>query len=98
MERNSLTFLTIFILNSMIAKILKPSFNFQAVYYNEQKITEQKAELMAAVNFEGSLTAVNFLDKNDYINYFNEVSNLNPRVKRRQFHAKKSKPIWSSPK
>ena len=82
----------------MIAKILKPSFNFQAVYYNEQKITEQKAELMAAVNFEGSLTAVNFLDKNDYINYFNEVSNLNPRVKRRQFHAKKSKPIWSSPK
>ena len=59
MERNSLTFLTIFILNSMIAKILKPSFNFQAVYYNEQKITEQKAELMAAVNFEGSLRSYN---------------------------------------
>ena len=47
----------------MIAKILKPSFNFQAVYYNEQKVVEQKAELMAAVNFEGSLTAVNFWTK-----------------------------------
>lgn len=66
---------------------MKSSNSFQAVYYNEQKVMEQKAELLAAVNFEGSLTAADFLSKNDYIRYFNEVSNLNPRVSRKQFHA-----------
>jgi hypothetical protein len=71
----------------MIAKIMKSSNSFQAVYYNENKIVEQKAELLAAVNFEGNLTAVDFWGKNDYIKYFNEISNLNPRVQRKQFHA-----------
>jgi hypothetical protein len=71
----------------MIAKIMKSSNSFQDVYYNEHKITEQKAELLAAVNFEGSLTAVDFLSKNDYIKYLHEVSKMNPRVKRKQFHA-----------
>jgi hypothetical protein len=52
---------------------MKSSNSFQAVYYNEQKVVEQKAELLAAVNFEGSLTAVDFLSKNDYIRYFNEA-------------------------
>ena len=66
---------------------MKSSNSFQAVYYNEQKVVEQKAELLAAVNFEGSLTAVDFLSKNDYIRYFNEVSNRNSRVSRKQFHA-----------
>ena len=66
----------------MIAKIMKSSNSFQAVYYNENKIVEQKAELLAAVNFEGNLTAVDFWGKNDYIKYFNEISNLNPRVQR----------------
>ena len=59
---------------------MKSSNSFQAVYYNEQKIVEQKAALLAAVNFEGSLTATNFLSKSDYIQYFNEVSNLNSKT------------------
>jgi hypothetical protein len=44
----------------MIAKIMQSSNSFQAVYYNEQKVVEQKAKLLAAVNFEGNLTAVDF--------------------------------------
>jgi Relaxase/Mobilisation nuclease domain len=71
----------------MIAKIMQSSNSFQAVYYNEQKVVEQKAELLAAVNFEGNLTAVDFLQKGDYIKYFNEITQQNSRVKRKQFHA-----------
>lgn len=71
----------------MIAKIMQSSNSFQAVYYNEKKVVEQKAELLAAVNFEGNLTAVDFLQKADYIKYFNDVSKQNSRVNRKQFHA-----------
>ncbi len=71
----------------MIAKIMQSSNSFQAVYYNEQKVVEQKAELLAAVNFEGNLTAVDFWQKSDYIKYFNDIAQQNSRVKRKQFHA-----------
>jgi Relaxase/Mobilisation nuclease domain len=71
----------------MIAKIMQSSNSFQAVYYNEQKVVEQKAELLAAVNFEGNLTAVDFWQKADYIKYFNDITQQNSRVKRKQFHA-----------
>jgi Relaxase/Mobilisation nuclease domain len=71
----------------MIAKIMQSSNSFQAVYYNEQKVVEQKAELLAAVNFEGNLTAVDFWQKGDYIKYFNDVTQQNSRVNRKQFHA-----------
>jgi Relaxase/Mobilisation nuclease domain len=71
----------------MIAKIMQSSNSFQAVYYNEQKVVEQKAELLTAVNFEESLTAVDFWQKGDYIKYFNDITQQNSRVKRKQFHA-----------
>jgi hypothetical protein len=73
----------------MIAKIMKPSPSFQAVYYNEHKISEQKAQLMVAANFnqEGEIRGMGTLTKRDYLAYFNAVSQLNDKVKNRQFHA-----------
>ena len=73
----------------MIAKIMKPSPSFQAVYYNEHKISEQKAQLMVAANFnqEGEIRGVGEMTKRDYLAYFNAVSQLNDKVKNRQFHA-----------
>ena len=68
---------------------MKPSPSFQAVYYNEHKISEQKAQLMVAANFnqEGEIRGVGTLTKRDYLAYFNAVSQLNDMVKNRQFHA-----------
>jgi hypothetical protein len=73
----------------MIAKIMKPSPSFQAVYYNEHKISEQKAQLMVAANFnqEGEIRGVGEMTKRDYIAYFTALSQTNERVKNRQFHA-----------
>jgi hypothetical protein len=73
----------------MIAKIMKPSPSFQAVYYNEHKIAEQKAQLMVAANFnqEGEIRGVGEMTKRDYIAYFTALSQTNERVKNRQFHA-----------
>jgi Relaxase/Mobilisation nuclease domain len=73
----------------MIAKIMKPSPSFQAVYYNEHKISEQKAQLMVAANFNqsGEIRGVGTLTKRDYMAYFTALSETNERVKNRQFHA-----------
>jgi Relaxase/Mobilisation nuclease domain len=73
----------------MIAKIMKPSPSFQAVYYNEHKISEQKAQLMVAANFNqsGEIRGVGEMTKRDYIAYFTALSQTNERVKNRQFHA-----------
>jgi Relaxase/Mobilisation nuclease domain len=71
----------------MIAKIMKSAHSFDAVYYNENKIVEQKAEMLTAANFQTRGTNLNFLSQNDKISYFNKISNLNPRVKNKQFHA-----------
>jgi hypothetical protein len=73
----------------MIAKIMKASRSFQAVYYNEHKISEQKAELMVAANFnqQGFIRGVGEMNKRDYIAYFTAVSQMNEHVKNRQFHA-----------
>jgi Relaxase/Mobilisation nuclease domain len=68
----------------MIAKIMKSAKSFQAVYYNEHKVSEQKAQLLSAVNFPIVKTR---WDKNQYIAYLTKVSALNPNVKSRQFHA-----------
>jgi DUF1365 family protein len=68
----------------MIAKIMKSAKSFQAVYYNEHKVSEQKAQLLSAVNFPIVETR---WDKNQYIAYLTKVSDLNPNVKNRQFHA-----------
>jgi Relaxase/Mobilisation nuclease domain len=72
----------------MIAKIMKSSNSFQAVYYNEQKIEVGKAELMVAANFnQCGINSMNTLAKSDYIAYFMALSKLDDRVKNRQFHA-----------
>jgi Relaxase/Mobilisation nuclease domain len=71
----------------MIAKIMKSAAGFDAVYYNENKIKEQKAELLSVANFHTAGTNLTFLSRNEYIAYFNKISNLNSRVKNRQFHA-----------
>jgi Relaxase/Mobilisation nuclease domain len=72
----------------MIAKIMKSSNSFQAVYYNEHKIEGGKAVLMVAANFnQDGFNTMNTLTKSDYIAYFMALSKLNSRVKNRQFHA-----------
>ena len=71
----------------MIAKIMKSAHSFDAVYYNENKVKEQKAEFLTAANFQKTGTNLNFLSRNESISYFNKVSDLNTRVKNRQFHA-----------
>jgi Relaxase/Mobilisation nuclease domain len=58
--------------------------SFQAVYYNEHKVSEQKAQFLGATNFP--ITSSSW-DKNQYISYLNTVANLNPNVSSRQFHA-----------
>ncbi len=66
---------------------MKSAAGFDAVYYNENKIKEQKAELLSVANFHTVGTNLTFLSRNEYITYFNKISNLNSRVKNRQFHA-----------
>jgi hypothetical protein len=58
--------------------------SFQAVYYNEHKVSEQKAQFLGATNFPITSTP---WDKNQYISYLNKVADLNPNVSSRQFHA-----------
>jgi hypothetical protein len=67
----------------MIAKIMKSASSFQAVYYNEHKVSEQKAELMKAANFP---MGNELWDKNQYIAYLTKVAALNPNVRFKQFH------------
>jgi Relaxase/Mobilisation nuclease domain len=71
----------------MIAKIMKSAKSFDAVYYNEHKIEQQKAELLVAANFNSIGTTTAFISRGDVINYLNKISDLNDRVKNRQFHA-----------
>jgi Relaxase/Mobilisation nuclease domain len=71
----------------MIAKIMKSSASFQAVYYNEHKVLEQKASLLTAANFYVEGTNTSFLSRSEYIAYFQKISNQNSRVKNKQFHA-----------
>jgi Relaxase/Mobilisation nuclease domain len=68
----------------MIAKIMQSAKSFQAVYYNEHKVSEQKAQFLGATNFPITSTS---WDKNQYISYLNTVADLNPNVSSRQFHA-----------
>jgi hypothetical protein len=48
----------------MIAKIMQSAKSFQAVYYNEHKVSEQKAQFLGATNFPITSTS---WDKNQYI-------------------------------
>lgn len=71
----------------MIAKIMKSSKSFTAVYYNEHKVSEQKAALLAAENFDVHTLNGKALSQSDYIRYFKEIADQNTRVRSKQFHA-----------
>ncbi len=71
----------------MIAKIMKSAKSFDAVYYNEHKVQTQVAELLVAANFNSIGVNTTFLSRSEIVNYFKKVSDLNERVKNRQFHA-----------
>ena len=71
----------------MIAKIMKSSKGFSAVYYNEHKVSEQKAVLLTAENFDVQTLGSRILTQSDYIKYFKEIADQNTRVRSKQFHA-----------
>ena len=69
----------------MIATILVSSSTFHAVEYNQQKVSEGKAELLEMSNFNllslsDSYTARNLQD------YLMDYSRRNTRIKNPQFH------------
>lgn len=67
----------------MIVKILKSATTFAGVNYNEKKNEQGKSELLVAKNFP----LYGEISKSDYISYMEAVSNTNPNVKKKQFHA-----------
>ncbi|WP_197063274.1 relaxase/mobilization nuclease domain-containing protein [Capnocytophaga canis] len=64
-------------------KILKSATTFAGVNYNEKKNEQGKSELLVAKNFP----LYGEISKSDYISYMEAVSNTNPNVKKKQFHA-----------
>lgn len=66
----------------MVIKILRASHSFDGVDYNDKKTLKNKARLLALENFP-----FQDMDASDVRNYLQAVSELNPRVKRKQFHA-----------
>ena len=70
----------------MIIKILKSVSGFPGVSYNTNKIDKDKGELLKVANF-GPLQGLTRLRPQDYVNYLQMISKLNPRVKKPQLHA-----------
>ena len=71
----------------MIVKILSSAKNFEGIDYSERKNELGKSQLLKAENFGALGHGGTELTKVDYINYMKLVSDSNPRVKNRQFHA-----------
>ena len=69
----------------MIVKILSSAKNFNGVWYNMDKMKEDKGELVKAVNF-GALQALTDLRPSDYINYLELQTSASKRIKNPQFH------------
>jgi len=68
----------------LVVKILPAkSSNFEGVAYNENKIDEEKSNLLSAKNFTGLDENAN---KSDYITYLQKHSEQNKRIKKPQFH------------
>lgn len=71
----------------MIVKILSSAKNFEGIDYSERKNDLGKSQLLKAANFGALGNNGQDLSKADYINYMKLVSQANPRVKNKQFHA-----------
>jgi hypothetical protein len=71
----------------MIIKILSSARNFEGIDYSERKNEQGKSQLLKAGNFEALGNNGQDLAKSDYINYMKLVSQANPRVVNKQFHA-----------
>jgi len=69
----------------MIAKFLRPSANFNGVFYNTDKVGADKAELMAAVNFD-VLQGLNEIRPSDYLHHLQAVSARNKDISQPQLH------------
>ena len=69
----------------MVVKFLKPSATFGGVFYNTDKVSLNKAELMAAVNF-GALNGLDEIRPGDYRNHLKAISALNKDVSQPQLH------------
>jgi hypothetical protein len=71
----------------MIVKILPPKTSgfVGIVTYNTNKVDKNKGELMRVANF-GALQAFSNLRPQDYINYFQMVTNRNKNIRKPQFH------------
>lgn len=66
----------------MVIKILQSTANIEAVNYSEEKIEKNEAKLIKAENFPfQDMTAT------QHRKYLEAVGKLNPRVKKKQFHA-----------
>jgi len=73
----------------MIVKLLylkKTGPVFPGIRYNTNKVDRNIGELMKVANF-GALQALANLRPQDYINYLQTISALNPNVRKPQFHA-----------
>jgi hypothetical protein len=69
----------------LVVKILSAnSKTFNGVNYNENKIGQEKSDLMIAANFYG---LDHKAEKQDYIRYLKNQSEGNERIKKPQFHA-----------
>lgn len=69
----------------MVVKFLKASGSFKGVFYNTDKISQGKAELMAAANFD-ALQGLSEIRPMDYVNYLNAVTARNKGVSEPQLH------------
>jgi hypothetical protein len=69
----------------MVVRFLKPSSTFGGVFYNTDKVGLNKAELMAAVNFN-ALNGLAEIRPADYRNHLMAISALNKDVSQPQLH------------
>ncbi len=69
----------------MVVKFLKPSATFGGVFYNTDKVSLNKAELMVAGNFD-ALNGLDEIRPADYRNHLKAVSALNKGVRQPQLH------------
>ncbi len=71
----------------MIVKILPSAYQFAGIRYNEQKCQEGTATLMHSYGFEGLLMDPEKASAGEKKKYLEMHAGLNPRVKKKQFHA-----------
>ena len=71
----------------MIVKILPSAYQFAGIRYNEQKSQEGTCRLLHAHGFEGILVPAGKASAGEKRKYLEMHTSLNPRVKRKQFHA-----------